>query len=70
MDLCELVRSLLQDGAERHEVLQTLIATYGNRDELMGRASALADERFLREGDWSWRATSMSFQAMLGPGAF
>ncbi len=69
-DLCEAARALIAEGATQDQVLHALIDRYGYRDELLGRASALADERFLRGGDWTWYQTSRSFQTMLGPGPF
>jgi len=69
-DLCDTARGLIAEGASHEQVLHALIEQYGYCDELLGRASALADERFLRGGDWTWYETSRSFQTMLGPGSF
>lgn len=69
-DLCDTARGLIAEGASHEQVLHALIEQYGYCDEVLGRASALADERFLRGGDWTWYETSRSFQTMLGPGSF
>jgi len=69
-DLCETARGLIAEGASHEQVLHALIEQFGYCDELLGRSSALADERFLRGGEWTWYETSRSFQSMLGPGSF